>query len=186
MSTNISCSCSPTLSNLEHFSDPSVGHCVPLSIANEMDLETRSATGEIGVGCRVRTRRDAQKQKARLSHLTEALLRGDGKALRRLERALELRLAQMQRQARTGATGPRGPQGARGPTGKIGRRGKIGKPGKKGPKGLKPTFPEHKVLAMIVTHFDAVYQQLNEQIRLIAKIQEQVNRLSRPSVASKQ
>jgi hypothetical protein len=143
-----------------------------------MDLETRSISGKIGVGFRVRTRRDAQKQKARLSHLTEALLSGDRTAHRRIERALELRLAQMERQGKTGAAGPRGPQGARGPTGKIGQRGKIGKPGKKGPKGLEAPFPENELLAIIVTHFDAVYRQLNEQLRLIAKIQEQVNGLS--------
>ena len=149
-----------------------------------MDLETRSITGRIGVGFRVRTRRDAQKQKARLSHLTEALLSGDKTALRRIERALELRLAQMERQGKTGAAGPRGPQGSRGAIGKIGRRGKIGKPGKKGPKGPKPPPPENELLAIMVTHFDDVYRQLNEQLRLIAKIQEQVNALSRPSVAS--
>jgi hypothetical protein len=127
-----------------------------------MDLETRSMTGKIGVGFRVRTRRDAQQQKARLSHLTEALLSGDRTALPRIERALERRLAQMERQGEIGAAGPRGPQGARGATGKIGRRGKIGKPGKKGPKGLKPPFPENELLAIIVMHFDAVYRQLNE------------------------
>jgi hypothetical protein len=144
-----------------------------------MDLETRSISGKIGVGFRVRTRRDAQKQKTRLSHLTEALLSGDRTAHRRIERALELRLAQMERQGKTGAAGPRGPRGARGPTGKIGRRVKIGKPGKKGPKGLdERPLPENELLAIIVTHFDAVYRQLNEQLRLIAKIQEQVNGLS--------
>src|ERR1700730_18492603 len=76
-----------------------------------------------------------------------------------------------------GPRGRRGPKGPRGETGPIGRRGKIGKAGSKGPKGL--TGPRHKdhVLDMWMTHFDDVYQQLNTQMKRIAQIQVQVDRL---------
>jgi hypothetical protein len=125
----------------------------------------------------VPARRDAQKRKTRLSQLTDALLRGDKTALQRIARALELRRAQMGRQGTTGATAPRGPEGAGGATGMIGRRRKIGTPGSKTPKGLKPSPPHSEIRDMIVTHFDDVYRQLNAHMRLIAKIQQQVNKL---------
>jgi hypothetical protein len=136
----------------------------------------------MGVGFGMRTRRDARKQKTRLSHLTEALLRGDRTALRRIERALHLHLPQIERPGKTGATGPRGPQAPAVLPERSASAVKIRKPGTKGPKGPTSPFPENNVMAMVVTHFETVYRQLNEQLRLIAKIQEQLNGLSRPSV----
>ena len=38
-------------------------------------------------------------------------------------------------------------------------------------------LPNNEVLDQIVIHFDDVYRQLNEQLRLIAKIQQQVSGL---------
>lgn len=80
--------------------------------------------------------------------------------------------AQMGRQSKTGS------QGAREATGLIGRSGEIRKPEKPGPKGHKPLLQkENDVLDMIVVQFDDVYRELNEHLRLIAKIQQQVNGL---------
>jgi hypothetical protein len=76
---------------------------------------------------------------------------------------LELRLAQTAQQS----------PGAPKTTAVIGRFGKVGKPGKKRMKGL----PNNEVLDQMVIHFDDVYRQLNEQLRLIAKIQQQVSGL---------
>jgi hypothetical protein len=81
----------------------------------------------------------------------------------------------MGRQGKTGATGARGPRGARGATGAIGRRGEIGKLGRKGPKGLRGPWRRDELLDTVETHFDDVYRQLNVQIRLLAKLQLQVN-----------
>ena len=59
----------------------------------------------------------------------------------------------------------------------IERRGKAGKSSKNKPKGLKPSRQYDQLLEVIVRHFDDVYQQLNEHMRLIATIQQQVNGL---------
>jgi hypothetical protein len=93
----------------------------------------------------------------------------------------------MKRQIKTGATGPRGPRSARAATVLTERRRKVGKPRKNKPKGLRPSRQQIELLEMIVRHFDDVYQQLNEHLKLIATIRQQVNgliasasRLSKP------
>ena len=78
---------------------------------------------------------------------------------------------------RLGPRGRRGSPGPRGMTGPVGRRGKIGKPGKKGPKGLTGPLHKDNVLDMVMKHFDDVYQQLNIQMKRMAQIQVQVDRL---------
>ena len=108
-------------------------------------------------------RRDADKRKPPLSQLTKALTPADKTTRQRVARALEVRLAQTAQQS----------HGAPKTTAVIGRFGKVGKPGKKRMKGL----PNNEVLDQIVIHFDDVYRQLNEQLRLIAKIQQQVSGL---------
>lgn len=109
------------------------------------------------------TRRDAEKRKARLSELTAAL-RGNRTAPQRIPRELETRRSQM---------------GLRGKTARkseaIERRTKIGKPRKKRAKSVK--VQDNEMLDRMVVYFDDLYQQLNEQLRLIAKIQQQVNGL---------
>jgi hypothetical protein len=85
-------------------------------------------------------------------------------------------------QGKHGAKGPKGPRGLTGP---IGRRGKIGKPGHRGPKGLTGPLHKDNVLDMVMTHFDDVYQQLNIQMKRMAQIQQQVDRLIAESVKSK-
>ena len=65
---------------------------------------------------------------------------------------------------------------ARKPIGMLGTRGKTGTPGTKGPKGPKPPLQKH-VLDIIVTQFEDVYRELNDHLRRIAKIQQQVNEL---------
>ena len=62
-----------------------------------------------------------------------------------------------------------------------------GKPRKNKSKGLKPSRQQNELLEMIVRHFEDVHQQLNEQMKLIATIRQQVNgliasanRLSKP------
>ena len=107
-------------------------------------------------------RRDADKRKPRLSQLTKALTPADKTTRQRVARALEVRLAQTAQQS----------HGAPKTTAVIGRFGKVGKR-KKRMKGL----PNNEVLDQIVIHFDDVYRQLNEQLRLIAKIQQQVSGL---------
>jgi collagen triple helix repeat protein len=76
-----------------------------------------------------------------------------------------------------GTPGRRGPKGSRGLTGPIGRRGKIGKPGRQGPRGVTGPLHKDNVLAMVLTHFDDVYQQLNVQMKRMAQIQQQVDLL---------
>jgi hypothetical protein len=57
----------------------------------------------------------------------------------------------------------------------IERRTKLGKPRKKRSKSVK--VQDNDMLDRMVVYFDDVYQQLNKQLRLIAKIQQQVNGL---------
>ena len=49
---------------------------------------------------------------------------------------------------------------------------------KKGPEGARPPRPTSDVLDTIVRHFDDVYQQLNEHMRLIDTLRKRVNELS--------
>jgi len=114
----------------------------------------------------VPARRDGDKRKPRLSQLTRALTRGDKTTRQRIARVLEIRLAQTSQQSHDAPK----------TTAVIGRFGKVGKPGKKRTKGPKP-LPSNEVLDQIVIHFDDVYRQLNEQLRLIGKVQQQVSGL---------
>jgi hypothetical protein len=77
-----------------------------------------------------------------------------------------------------GPRGKRGAPGARGLTGPLGRRGKVGKAGSKGPKGLTGPLHKDNVLDMVMTHFDDVYQQLNIQMKRLAQLQAQVDKLT--------
>jgi hypothetical protein len=74
-----------------------------------------------------------------------------------------------------GKTGARGPRGKRGETGMIGRRGHIGKPGEKGLNAVRAPLNKDDILNAVVSHFDDVYRQLNEQMRRMTKIQQQVH-----------
>ena len=71
----------------------------------------------------------------------------------------------------------RGRQSARAPI-EIGRRHKRSrKPGKKELKGLEWRRQESEVLDVVVAHFEEVYQQLTEQMKLITTLQQKVRRL---------
>ena len=84
----------------------------------------------------------------------------------------------MRLQGKTGTTGPRGRQGTRGATGANGRRGPIGKLGLKGPRGFNGSLQKAEVLDRVEDHFNDVYQQLNAQVKRIAQMQQQVDRIS--------
>ena len=76
-----------------------------------------------------------------------------------------------------GKRGAKGAQGPRGMTGPIGRRGKLGKPGTRGPRGVTGPLHKDNVLNLVMKHFDDVYHQLNIQMKRMAQIQLQVDRL---------
>ena len=78
----------------------------------------------------------------------------------------------------TGVQGARGLRGARGATGAAGPRGKIGKTGKQGAKDAMRPLRINDVLDLLVTHFDDVYRQLNLQMKMIVKMQEQLDVMS--------
>jgi hypothetical protein len=83
----------------------------------------------------------------------------------------------MRRQGKTGATGARGPRGKRGATGTIGHRGLIGKTGQQGLSSRAGSLQTDEILNAVVTHFDDVYRRLNDQMREMSKIQQQVHAL---------
>jgi hypothetical protein len=83
----------------------------------------------------------------------------------------------MKRQDKAGTTGRRKPQGVRMAAGTTGRRRKVSKPGRNDPKSVKPPR-QVDVLNTIVTHFEDVYQQLNQHMRLIATLQQQVKHVN--------
>jgi len=126
-------------------------------------------------------RRDDRTRVASLAKLAQALLRGDATALRPLTRELKMLRAAELRNQKSAMTPDRkgtqqmGRQGNLGATGLIGRRGKIGRPGQEGLKSRRAPLNKNDVLDVLVTHFDDVYQQLNEHRRLIARIQQQVD-----------
>ena len=78
----------------------------------------------------------------------------------------------MGRRTPISAEGPPGPKGARGATGP---RGRIGRRGPPGPKGL--TGPLHKghLLNMIVTMFDDLSRQVDEQMKRMVRMQLQID-----------
>jgi hypothetical protein len=84
----------------------------------------------------------------------------------------------MGQHGKRGASGPRGAQGAQGSVGATGRRGHIGKPGHKGPEGLRGPLHQDDILDMVMTHFDDVYEQLGIQMKQIAHLQYQLNKVS--------
>lgn len=102
----------------------------------------------------------------RLWQLTDALLQGDQTARRRIIKVLGMR-AKIGRQEKTHAPGA---------TGTAGQRANTRPPRKKRPR-RKPSLDTNDPLDAIVAHFDDVYRQLNEQMRLIVKVQHQVREL---------
>jgi hypothetical protein len=58
---------------------------------------------------------------------------------------------------------------------KIGPRGKSGKLDKNGPKAPKNRSAKKALLDALVEHFDDVYQQLTRQMKLIVKMQQQLD-----------
>lgn len=77
---------------------------------------------------------------------------------------------------KTGLTGAQGVRGAIGPRGEIGKRGSTGL---RGLRGLRARARRDDVLDRVVSHFEHVYQQLNAQMKQIARIQRQLDALRR-------
>jgi hypothetical protein len=77
----------------------------------------------------------------------------------------------------TGLRGPQGKPGPPGPSGPPRRRGERGKTGERGPAG-KATPPERKELIEEVNgHIEAIYKELDVQLKRISQIQQQVDEL---------
>ena len=81
-----------------------------------------------------------------------------------------------------GMAGPSGPPGSVGPRGQAGAPGKTGATGPTGTRGAagtlgaaRPGRADPKELAGIHAHIDAIYHELNVQMKRMAQMQAQVD-----------